>query len=73
MVWGAISSKGFYMKIIERGTIDSATYLEIVGDIIPYATALFPYSWILEQHGATPRTSQQTKDFFTENWVPYLQ
>ena len=63
MLWGAISSKSFYMKIIERGTFDSATYLESVGDIIPYANASLPYSWILEQHGATPRTSRQTKDF----------
>ena len=73
MVWGAISSKGFYMKIIERGTIDSSKYCEIVGDFIPYATALFPDGWILEQDGATPHTSRQTKDFFAENSVQFLQ
>ena len=64
MVWGAISSKGFYMKNIERGTIDSAKYCEIVGDSIPYATALIPDGWIREQDGATPHTSRQTKGFF---------
>ena len=73
MVWGAISSKGFYMKIIERGTIDSSKYCEIVGDFIPYATALFPDGWILEQDGATPHTSRKTKDFFAENSVQFLQ
>ena len=61
------------MKIIERGTIDSSKYCEIVGDFIPYATALFPDGWILEQDGATPHTSRQTKNFFAENSVQFLQ
>ena len=73
MVWGAISKKSFYMKIIERGTIDSAKYCQIVGAFIPYATAFFPGGWILEQNGVTPHTSRQTKDFFAQNSVPFLQ
>ena len=51
------------MKIIKKGKIDSAKYCEIVGDFIPYATALFPDGWILERDGPTPHTSRQTKDF----------
>ena len=62
MVWGPKLNECFYMKIIERGKIDSVRYCEIVGNFISYGTALSPDGWIPEQDGATPHTSRQTKD-----------
>ena len=73
MVWGALSFKGFYLKIIPEGTINSRKYCEILLEFMPYANALFANGWILEQDGATPHTSRETSDFFAENQVQILQ
>ena len=59
------------MKIIERGTIDSDNYCEIVGDSFSYSTVLFPDCWILEKDGATPHTSRQTIPYFTSILYKY--
>lgn len=73
MVWGALSFKGFYLKIIENGTVNGQKYCEIVQEFIPYANALFPNGWILEQDGATPHTCKKAMDFFNDNSVQFLQ
>ena len=73
MVWGALSFKGFYLKIIENGTVNGQKYCEIVQDFILYANALFPNGWILEQDGATPHTCKKAMDFFNDNSVQFLQ
>lgn len=74
MVWGALSYRGFYLKIIDGpGTINSQKYCHIIDEFIPYADCLYQDSWILEQDGATPHTSNFTKDFFNFNNVQLLQ
>ncbi len=73
MVWGALSFRGFYLTIIANGTINSAKYCKIIRDFIPYANALFKNGRILEQDGATPHTSRETKNFFEDNFVQCLQ
>ena len=66
MVWGALSLRGFYLKIIEGGTVNAEKYCQIVDESIPYANHLYPERWILEQDGATPHTARKTMEFFEE-------
>ena len=74
MVWGALSLRGFYLKIIEGGTVNAEKYCQIVDEFIPYANRLYPEGWILEQDGATPHTARKTMEFFEKNlhlqWPP---
>ena len=72
-VWGALSFNGFYLKIIEDGRINSRKYCEIVAEFMPYADALYTNGWVLEQDGATPHTSKETKEFLAENNIQILQ
>ena len=64
MVLCAISVKGFHLKTIKNGTINSMKYCEIVGEFIPYANALFPDGWILEEDGPILHTSREAKVFY---------
>ncbi len=74
MVWGALSFKGFYLKIVDgNGNIDSRKYCGLIGEFIPYASALFIDGWIMEQDGATPHTSRFTQSFLADNFVQLLQ
>ena len=73
MVWGALSFKGFYLKIIDSGTLNSQKYCNIVSEFMPYANAFYPDGWILEQDGATPHTSKESKNFLRGNNVQILQ
>ena len=73
MVWGALSFNGFYLKIFEDGTINNRKYCEIVAEFMPHADALYPNGWVLEQDGATPPTSKETKEFLAENNIQILQ
>lgn len=73
MVWGALSFKSFYLEIIENGTINSRKYCNIIQNFVPHANALFPNGWILEQDGATPHTSHETRNFFMDNFLQILQ
>ena len=62
MVWGALSYRGFYLKILDgKATIDSQKYCQIVAEFVPYADALYEEGWILQQDGATPHTSAKIK------------
>ena len=63
MVWGALSFKGFYLKIIDSGTLNSQKYCNIVSEFMPYANAFYPDGWILEQDGATPILPKRAKIF----------
>ena len=72
-VWGALSCKGFYIKVVDgNGTISSSTYCDIIREFIPYGNALLEDTWILEQDSATPHTAKDTK-FFIENNLHVLQ
>ena len=63
MVWGAISVRGFYLKTVDGpGNIHEPKYCHILGEFFPYADALFPEGWILQQDGARPHTSNFTKN-----------
>ena len=67
MVWGALSYRGFYLKILDgKATIDSQKYCQIVAEFVPYADALYEEGWILQQDGATPHTSAKTKNWLSE-------
>lgn len=74
MVWGALSTSGFYLKIIDGGgTIDGPKYCHIISEFIPYANALFPHGWILQQDGATPHTCRYSKKWLADNYVQVMQ
>ena len=73
MVWGALSLRGFYLKIIEGGTVNAEKYCQTVNEFIPYANRLYPEGWILEQDGATPHTARKTMEFFEEKNLQFLQ
>lgn len=72
MVWGALSSKGFYLKVL-TGTVDSRKYCQIISDFIPYANSLFPQGWVLQQDGATPHTAKYSQEFFESQNLEILQ
>ena len=73
MVWGALSLRGFYLKIIEGGTVNAEKYCQIVDEFIPYANRLYPEGWILDQDAATPHTARKTMEFFEEKNLQFLQ
>ena len=74
MVWGALSYRGFYLKILGgKATIDSQKYCQILAEFVPYADALYEEGWILQQDGATPHTSAKTKNWLSENNIQFLQ
>ena len=73
MVWGSLSLRDFYLKIIEGGTVNAEKYCQIVDEFIPYANRLYPEGWILEQDGATPHTARKTMEFFEEKNLQFLQ
>ena len=74
MVWGALSYRGFYLKILDgKATIDSQKYCQIVAEFVPYADALYEEAWILQQDGATPHASAKTKNWLSENNIQFLQ
>ena len=65
MVWGAISFRGFYIKIVEgMGTISSSKYCQIIEEFLTFGDCLYPDGWILELDEATPHTARNTKYFF---------
>ena len=72
MVWGALSHKGLYITMID-GNINSEKYIQIVSDFIPYANALYPDVWVLQQDGARPHTWKKTLEFFQENSIQKMQ
>ena len=53
------------------GTLEK--YIQIVSDFIPYANALYPDGWVLQQDGARPHTSKKTLEFFQENSIQKMQ
>lgn len=73
MVWGALSTKGFYLKILPSGSINSEKYCATVKEFLPFANNLFPNGWILQQDGATAHTARGTKAWFERNNVTVLQ
>ncbi len=74
MVWGAISFRGFYLKIVDgNGTINGQKYCHIVDEFKDYANTLYPNGWIIEQDGATPHTARETLKFFQDTNIQYLQ
>ena len=72
LVWGALNLRGFYLKIIEGGTVNAEKYCQIVDEFILYANRLYPEGWILEQEGATPHTARKTMKFFEEKNLQFL-
>ena len=72
MVWGALSSKGFYISVIS-GNVNSEKYCKIIDEFMPYANALFPNGWILQQDWAKAHTSNYTQTWFSEHGVQKLQ
>ena len=74
MGWGALSYRGCYSKILDgKGTIHSQKYCQFLAEYFPYADALYEEAWILQQDGATPRTSAKTKKWLSENKIQFLQ
>ena len=74
MVWGALSTRGFYLKIIDGvATIDSPKYCNILTEFLPYASALYPNGFIIQQDGARPHTSKYSKNWMSENSVQIMQ
>ena len=69
---GALSDKGLYVTTID-GNINSEKYIQIVSDFIPYANALYPDGWFLQQDGARPHTSQKTLEFFQKISIQKMQ
>ena len=72
LVWGALSHKGLYITTID-GNQNSEKYIQIVSDFIPYANALYPDGWVLQQDEARPDTSKKTRKFFQENSIQKMQ
>lgn len=72
MVWGALSTRGFYFTFVQ-GNVNSEKYCSILDDFIPYANALFPRGWVLQQDGARPHTSRYTQNWFSSKGIDVLQ
>ena len=64
---GALSTLGFYFTFVQ-GNINSEKYCSIIEDFVPYANAVFPQGWVLQQDGARAHTSQYTRNWFPQNW-----
>jgi len=73
MVWGALSKKGFFLTILDSGTLNSQKYTEVVDSFIPFADGIYPNGWIFQQDGATPHTSHHTRNFFRDENIQVLQ
>jgi hypothetical protein len=73
MVWGALSVRGFYLKVLPRGTVTSDKYCQTLGEFLPFADNLFPRGWVLQQDGATPHTAASTAQWLSANSVRVLQ
>ena len=72
MVWGALSLKGLYITTLD-GNINSEKYFQLVSDFIPFANALYPDGWVLQQDGARPHTSKKTLELFQEKSIQKMQ
>ena len=74
MIWGALSTKGFFLHIYNNNeTVNAEKYRKTLSDFIPYANQLYPLGWFVEQDGATPHTSSRTQEFLSDNNVQVLQ
>lgn len=73
MVWGALSCKGFYLKVLPTGTVTSAKYCQTLEEFLPFANHLYPRGWILQQDGASSHTAANTTAWLTAKSVTLLQ